>query len=312
MKRRNAMTTEQYFINLSPPAGMCDVILDTDAYNEIDDQFAIGFMLKNKEKFNVKGICAAPFRNEKSVSAADGMEKSYHEILKLLDLMEMEEMKEKVYRGSEKYLDDENTPVESEAADFIANLANEYCPEKPLYIVAIGAITNVASAILKNPNIKENCVVVWLGGHAKHLPGAAREFNMFQDIAAARIVFGCGVPMAQLPCACVVESFATTGPELEYWLKGKNALCDYLLENTVSTAESYAKGKPWSRPIWDVTAVAWLMNKHWEYMREMIVPSPIPQYDGHYSLDEHRHFIKYVYYINRDRLFEELFRVLSL
>ncbi len=306
------MTTEQYFINLSPPAGMCDVILDTDAYNEIDDQFAIGFMLKNKEKFNVKGICAAPFRNEKSVSAADGMEKSYHEILKLLDLMEMEEMKEKVYRGSKKYLDDENTPVESQAADFIATLANEYCPEKPLYIVAIGAITNVASAILKNPNVKENCVVVWLGGHAKHLHYAAREFNMSQDIAAARLVFGCGVPLVQLPCACVVESFATTGPELNYWLKGKNALCDYLVENTVKEAESYAKGKPWSRPIWDVTAVAWLLNKDEYYMLEILTHSPIPQYDGSYSFDEHRHFIKYVYYINRDRLFEELFRVLSL
>lgn len=306
------MTNEQYLINLSPPAGRADVVLDTDAYNEIDDQFAIGFMLKHTEKFNVKGICAAPFRNEKSVSAADGMEKSYNEILKLLGLMKLDSMSNMVYRGSEKYLPDENTPVESEAADFMASLANEYSPEKPLYIVAIGAITNVASAMLKNPEMKENCVVVWLGGHAKHMANGAREFNMFQDIAAARIIFGSGVPMAQLPCGGVVENFATTGPELIYWLKGKNELCDYLVENTVKEAESYAAGKPWSRPIWDVTAVAWLMNKHWEYMRELVIPSPIPQYDGHYSFDEHRHLIKYVYHINRDRLFEELFRVLSL
>lgn len=306
------MTYEQYMINLSPPAGRADVILDTDAYNEIDDQFAIGFMLKNPEKFNVKGICAAPFRNERSVSPEDGMEKSYDEILKLLDLMDMEDMKKNVYKGSRTFMTDENTPVESEAAEFMASLANEYSPEHPLYIVAIAAITNVASALLKNPAMKENCVVVWLGGHAKHEPSGAREFNMFQDIAGARVLFGSGMPIAQLPCNGVVDAFATTGPELTYWLKGKNKLCDYLLENTVREAESYAKGKPWSRPIWDVTAVAWLMNKHWDYMREMVIPAPLPQYDGHYSFEEYRPQIKYVCRINRDRLFEELFRVLSL
>ena len=305
------MRFEQYYINLSPPKGRADVILDTDAYNEIDDQFAIGFMLKNPEKFNVRGICAAPFRNEKSESAADGMEKSYHEILKLLDLMDMEDMKKLVYRGSEAYLPNEETPVESDAANFMAELANEYSPEHPLYIIAIGAITNVASAILKNPEMKENCVVVWLGGHDIHRASGAREFNMFQDIAAARIIFGCEVPLVQLPCGGVVESFATTGPELTYWLKGKNKLCDYLVDNTVNEANSYAAGRPWSRPIWDVTAVAWLMNSGWQYMRELVIHSPIPQYDGHYSFDEHRHMIKYIYHINRDRLFEELFNVLS-
>ena len=45
------------------PTGMTDVILDTDAFNEIDDQFAIAYMLRSKEKLNVKGICAAPFYN---------------------------------------------------------------------------------------------------------------------------------------------------------------------------------------------------------------------------------------------------------
>lgn len=305
------MTQEQFYANLSAPKCRVDVVLDTDAFNEIDDQFAIGFMLKKTENFNVRGICAAPFTNERSTSAGDGMEKSYNEILKLLSLMDKDDMAHMVYRGSERYLPDESTPVESPAADFMAELANEYSPERPLYIVAIGAITNVASAILKNPAMKENCVIVWLGGHATHMPLSAGEFNMYQDIAGARILFGCGIPLVQLPCGGVVEAFATTGPELEYWLKGKNPLCDYLVETTVKEAESYAKDKPWSRPIWDVCAVAWLLNRSWEYMREQLIPAPIPEYDGHYALDQHRHLIKYIYKINRDRLFEELFKTLS-
>ena len=79
-------------------------------------------------------------------------------------------------------------------------------------MISIGAITNIASAILLNPEITGRIVVVWLGGHALGWPDT-EEFNMVQDIAAARIVFGCGVPLVQLPCMGVVSEFATTGPE---------------------------------------------------------------------------------------------------
>ena len=302
------MTQQQYLKNLTVPEGKIDVVLDTDAYNEIDDQFAISYMLRSPQKFCVKGICAAPFWNPRSLSPADGMRKSYEEILKLLRLMGKEAL---VFKGSERYLPDEKTPVESDAAAFMAKLAREYSPEKPLYIIAIGAITNVASAILKNPQMKENCVLVWLGGHGTHIPFAASEFNMKQDIAAARVVFGCGIPLVQLPCVGVVDRFATSKYELQHWLQGKNALCDYLLENTVAEAESYASGKPWTRVIWDVTAVAWFLNADERFMRERLIPSPIPEYDMHYAINENRHFIKYVYRIDRDALFADLFRVLG-
>jgi inosine-uridine nucleoside N-ribohydrolase len=296
---------------LERPAGKVKMVLDTDAYNEIDDQYAISYALLSPEKIELEALYAAPFFNSRSEGPEDGMEKSYDEILKLLSLMEMDELSSIVYKGSRSYQPDEATPVESEAADFMAGLANEYSPENPLYIVAIGAITNVSSAILKNPAMKENCVIVWLGGHDIHMPSPVGEFNMWQDVAGARVLFGCGVPLVILPCGGVVEAFATTGPELTYWLSGKNALCDYLVDNTVKEANSYAAGKPWSRPIWDVCAVAWLANDHWQFMREKLITSPIPEYDTHYAFNDHRHFIKYVYKINRDNLFEELFEVLT-
>ena len=81
------MTNEQRIKNLSVPAHKIDVVLDTDAYNEIDDQFAIAYMLRKKDRFNVKAIYAAPFHNEKSNDACDGMIKSYEEIFKVLGLM---------------------------------------------------------------------------------------------------------------------------------------------------------------------------------------------------------------------------------
>lgn len=305
------MTNEQFLKNLNTPKGKIDVVLDTDTYNEIDDQFALSYMVANEQKLNIKGICAAPFFNKMSVSAEDGMEKSYNEIFKILTLLKRDDLKENVYKGSRDFLCDENTPQPSAAADFLAKLSDNYSPENPLYIIAIGAITNVASAILKNPSMKENCVIVWLGGHAVHVPDGAKEFNMMQDIASARIIFGCGVPLVQLPCFGVVDYFATSKYEMEYWLKGKNALCDYLYENTVNEAESYANGKPWTRVIWDVTAVAWLLNDDGKFMEDKLISSPIPEYDMQYAVNTNRHFIKYVHRINRDALFEDLFEKLK-
>lgn len=304
------MTTQQLLKNLQTPKGSVDVVLDTDAYNEVDDQYAISYLLKLSDRLHTKAFCAAPFLNSLSETAGDGMEKSYQEILKLLHLAERKDMLTHVYRGSTAFLPDENTPVVSEAAWYMADLARKYSPEKPLYIVAIGAITNVASALLMNPEMKENVVIVWLGGNAHDWYSNA-EFNLYQDVAAARVVFGCGVPLVQLPCFGVVDRFATSRYELEHWLKGKNALCDYLVAYTTETAESYAVGKPWTRVIWDVPAVAWLVNDDDRFMTSDLRHSPVPEYDHHYAFDNRRHFIRYVTSIKRDRLFEDLFEKLT-
>lgn len=303
------MTTAQLLQNLQVPNHPIDVVLDTDAYNEIDDQFAIAYLLSAPEKLRVKGICAAPFLNSKSISPADGMEKSYQEIFKILKLAGREDLNSVVFRGSDRYLPDENTPVPSDSAKFMAELSRQYSPENPLYIVAIGAITNVASALLMDPEMKDRVVLVWLGGTGWHMPSNT-EFNLSQDIAAARIIFGCGAPLVQLPCAGVVDSFTISRPELEYWLKDKNPLSDYLAQNTMEEADSYAAGKPWTRVIWDVTAVAWLLNDGGRFMDCELRHSPIPEYDNHLALSNSRHFMCYVNKIHRDALMEDLINAL--
>lgn len=300
------MKMEQYLKNLEVPTGKIDVVLDTDAYNEIDDQFAIAYLLRNQDKLCLQALYAAPFFNHRSASPEDGMNRSYDEILKILDLTGCGEHKSNVFRGSADFLKDESTPVESAAARDLARRALAYSPERPLYVVAIGAITNVASALLLNPEIRENIVIVWLGGNAlSHRD--TKEFNMMQDVAAARVVFGCGAPLVQLPCMGVVSEFATTEPELRHWLQGKNALGDYLVENTVAEAETYAKGRVWSRVIWDVTAVAWLLNDNNRFLSSHLIHSPVPTYDHRYAHDAGRHFIRYVDRVRRDALFQDLF-----
>lgn len=296
------MTIAQKLNNLSVPQRKIDVILDTDAYNEIDDQYAIAYLLRSGDKLNTKAIYAAPFHNQKVSGPAEGMDLSYQEIHKILKLTDCEVA---VYRGSEAFLTDEKTPVISEAAQDLARCANDYSPENPLYVVAIGAITNIASAILLNPKVCENTVVIWLGGHAQHYHNNF-EFNMRQDVAAARVVFGSGVPLVQLPCRGVVSEFTLSKPEIESWILGKSALGDYLGNNTIQYLTKLRESSIWSKPIWDVTAVAWLLNENDRFMLSRIIATPMPTYDLLYAQNANGEPMRYVYHIQKEALLIDL------
>ncbi|MBC7239959.1 MAG: nucleoside hydrolase, partial [Chloroflexi bacterium] len=136
---------------LEPPTeGPIPIVLDTDTYNEIDDQFALVYALLSP-KIRLEAVYAAPFFNNRSSSPADGMEKSYEEILRILERLDTP-AEGLVFRGSPRYLPSRDEPVVSPAAKDL--IAKARAPrEGPLYVLAIGAITNVASALLLAPDI---------------------------------------------------------------------------------------------------------------------------------------------------------------
>ena len=278
------------------------IILDTDTYNEIDDQFALAYAMLSPDKVELLSVNAAPFLNSRSTSAGDGMEKSYNEIFRIMKLVDPE-AKIPVYRGSTAFLTDKNTPVESPACDNIINTVMN--SDELVYIVAVGAITNVASAIIKCPEIVNRTVVIWLGGHALHWQDT-REFNLKQDVAAAQIVLDSKVPFVQIPCNGVCTEFLTTIPELEYYLRGKNELCDYL----VDIVSSYTK-KPygWSKVVWDVTAIAAIVEP--KALDMVIIPTPILTDDCHFAKDDARHPFIYVRRIRRDPIYADMFEKLA-
>ncbi len=303
------MTNEQMNKNLKSPIGKIDVVLDTDAYNEIDDQYAIAYMMKSKGKLNVKAIYAAPFFNDNSTSPGDGMQKSYDEIIKLLDLMNEEDMKKNVYKGADGFLENEKKPEMSPAAMHLAGLAMNYTPQKPLYVIGIAAITDIASAILFKPEIAEKIVVVWLGGNSREYAHTA-EFNMKQDIAAARVVFSSGAPIVQIPCFGVASSFSISRQELERFLKGKNPVCDYLVNNTIDAVGRNVQ-IDWTRIIWDATAIGWVLNEDGNLMEDKTVNIKMPLYNNMYSDECSENIMRYVYYINRDELMRNMIEALT-
>jgi len=279
------------------------MVLDTDTYNEIDDQFALVYALISPE-LDVKAVYAAPFKNSRSSGPGDGMEKSYEEILRILRKLGRSS-EGFAFKGSSRYLTDLRNPERSPAAMDLVERAKKSNPQDPLYVAAVGAITNLSNAILIEPAIIQSIVVVWLGGNGHHWPHQ-REFNFRQDLNASRVIFDCGVPFVQLPCTPVVTHFTTTVPEMERYAGGRGAIGDYLLE----IFKGYRKDHfAWSKVLWDMTAIAWIINDKW--LPSDLVHSPIVTDNYTFSFDQSRHLIRAVNFVHRDPIFRDFFTKLD-
>jgi purine nucleosidase len=298
-----SLTPARRLALLDPPAGKVRVVLDTDTYNEIDDQFALVYALLSPERITVEAIYAAPFHNSRSSGPADGMRKSHDEIVRVLGRLGRAS-EGFVFAGSESWLEDDARPVGSAAAaDLVARAQAAH--DGPLYVVAIGAITNVASAILAAPDIAERIVVVWLGGHPSGWHHT-REFNLSQDAHASRVVLDSGVALVRVPCLNVAEHLRTTQAELERFVKGQGAVGDYLFEiYSAYYDDHFAR----SKELWDIAPVAWLVNPEW--VDASLVHSPILTSEQTWSHDPGRHIVREARAVRRDPIFADLFRKLE-
>lgn len=174
-----------------PKSRQVRVIIDTDAAAEADDQFAIVHALLSP-KFDVVGIVAEQFGGGPE---QDTMEKSYKEINQVLTKMELQN-KIPVYRGEKSALKDRTTPGVSEGARFIVEEAMRQ-DDRPLFVVNMGAITNLASARLINPSIDEKVIAIWIGGGS--YPAGHMDFNLSNDVNAANVIMESDMEMWQIP-----------------------------------------------------------------------------------------------------------------
>ena len=162
------------------------------------------------------------------VSPGRGMELSYQEILNVCDKLDIE-FADRVLRGSNRYLESMDSPVESAAVEHLIALAKTASADDPLHVVAIGAATNVSSALLLAPEIVANIVVSWTAGYPTTVMGVVQpSFNMEQDVLASQLLFDSGVPLVYLPGFHVGAQLSLSLPEVEAWVKGRGAIGDYL------------------------------------------------------------------------------------
>ena len=297
---------------LALPPGRIDIVLDTDAYNEVDDQFAIAYALLAPERLNVEAIYAAPFTNSRAATPAEGMERSYEEIQRVLDALDPPAERfdrGRTYRGAEAYLPAEGPPRSNPAARDLARrgLAER---ERSLFVVALGAPTNVAAALLLEPRLIDRVTVVWLGAQPYSAPQAG-DFNTRQDVRASQLMFDSGVALINVPGFNVSEHLRTSVHELEVYMKGRSPIGDYLFNNVY---EYYLRRRkrpdyPWSKVIWDIAAIALLLDEDWVPSR--VTHSPILTGGLTWRRDASRHPVRAATDVIRDPVFDDLFRRLA-
>ncbi|MDT0683214.1 nucleoside hydrolase [Roseicyclus sp. F158] len=333
---------------LAPPDGApVRLVIDTDCANEIDDQFALAWALMTPERVQVEATVAEPFsfrhhlpelrRAEagqgrpmhqawaarlaaegRSAASLDaelvtpdaGMEASHAEIRRIHGLCGAGETP--ALRGAPRYMTGPDDIVWSEGAEALVELA--LAGEGPLYVAAMGCLTNVAAALARAPEIAARIVVLWTAGFPSRQPHDQwPALNLVQDPHAARLLFGCGVPLVYLPGYHVGAQLRISRPEMELFVKGRGALGDALwklydqnpLHRMFATADTARR--TWV--IWDMIDIAWLVDPAW--VPTILTPSPVLGEDLRFSQEQGRHEIREAYDIARDDIFGHFYDKLA-
>ena len=348
---------------LPPPGVRLRVVIDADAANEIDDQFALAWALLSPERLDVLAVYAAPFsfehrrvemmraraaqRHPDTASPADlallrlhaprlahadrrgwvletldlpvfnppgvGMQRSFDEIGRVFDALRLPAAG-RVFRGSAGYLPAIDAPLRSEAVDHLVAAARATPADgPPLYVVAIGCVTNIASALLLAPDIVDRIVVVWTSGYPSHAPHANHSLNLEQDLPASQCLFDSGVPLVYLPGYQVGAQLRLSLPEMETYVRGRGAIGNYLhhiyTHNPLWEFAGIDSFFAHSWVIWDVINIAWLLNADW--VPSELVATPVLGEDKRWRQAPARPPMREAHGVARDAIFGDFFTRLA-
>jgi len=277
------------------------VIINTDAKNEADDQYAIVHALLSPS-LDVRGLIAAHFGASRSDRS---MAESREEIDRLLDLMSLTG-KVVVVNGAAEAVADARTPRDSPGARLIIQESRLASEQDPLHVAFLGPLTDMASAILLDPEIvRRPIVVIWIGGvgygGVETYPGI--EFNLSNDITAANVVFDSGITIWQVP-SNVYSQVSVSYAELEEKIRGTSDLADYLIDQMVEWNATYHPGPIESRSLGDSPAVSLMLFPRGGNFRT--VPAPRFGREGHY-LPGSGHPVRVVESVDVRFLLEDMF-----
>jgi len=343
------MTVDTFLHRLDPPSGKVRLVIDTDTANEIDDQFAIAWALFRKDRLQVEAITAEPFSfrhhlpelkaaedamragrgheehllggfqgwigrlhaqgrsvdDLKLVGPAEGMELSHAEILRVCAACGTTPP---VYRGATRYAADKGDIVWSEAAEAIVDLAKS--GDAPLYIAAMGCVTNIAAALWKAPEIAERIVVIWTSAYPSHSPHSIRpSLNLVQDVASSRALFEPGVPLIYLPGYHIGAQLKISLPEMERFVAPRGQigalLQDLYVNNPLHNMFALTDTPRRTWVIWDMICIAWLLKPDW--VPTFLTTAPILTEELHWQKDAGRHPIREAFDVQRDEIFLDFY-----
>lgn len=319
---------------LAPPSGRVAVVIDTDLTNEIDDEFALIYALLVPEKLDVQAVYAAPHSiwpelidtgtsvldrrgllqqledlgltldQVPRTDPARNMQAAYDMALEIRDLMQAQFA---VFKGAPSYMADVDSPVASDAVDDLIARARED-RDGPLYVVSLGAITNVASALVTAPDIIDDIVVVWTSAYPTFWDRPNASYNLAQDLPAARVILDSGVPFVYLPGFYVGEELRVTLPEMQENVQDQGPVGAFLYdlyEDHPLFGGHFAR----SKVLWDLVPFAWLVDADWLYTD--LVPTPILDDELRWQARPNAPLMREALDVSRDKLFADLYTRLA-
>ena len=122
------------------------------------------------------------------------------------------------------------------------------------------------------------------------------------------MLFDSGVPVVNVPCMGVVSHLHSSVPEIERYVEPHGEIGRFLAMRFKEYAED-GDYLGWSKEIWDMAPVGWLLNDEWA--PSVLVPTPVLTDNTTYSVDRGRHPMRYVTYIRRDPILKDFFLKLA-
>jgi purine nucleosidase len=265
------------------------IVIDSDAANEIDDQYAITYAILSGS-FEILGFTAAHFGKKNS------MEQSRKEILHVLNLLGRKD-NYPVFYGAGEALVNHTTPRDSDGAQFIIREALE--SEDHLHVICIGPLTNLASAYLMEPAIHEKVKCLWLAG--REWPEGGLFFNNRNDIIAAQVVFSSRMDLALIPAVGTANKLKVRMRDRGS-IRGRGDIGNYLWK-------LFMKKFGLPKAVYDVAAIGALKISH----ARTVITAPRPELlnDGTYNHAHAQGTITVVTDINTDLIKKDFFASLE-
>lgn len=233
------------------------VVLSTDVGNEIDDQWAVTYLLL-QPRFEVLGVMSA---HAPSLVAPAGRT-SYRILVDVVENRLGMSTHPPLVEGGSLPLDNAMTPRPSPAVTFLLETAKGFSKENRLTVLMIGAATDVASAILTDPTIVERIRVIQMGFNDE-LGG--NEFNIANDVHAVQALLASNVPLVIGPGKVCRASLSLNFEQARKLLVAHGVIGNWLWEEfeayyfrSVKPFRSNDFSKPWV--IWDDITLAYVLG----------------------------------------------------
>ena len=238
------------------------IIIDSDTANEADDQFAIAYAALSPN-VDLRAVLIAPFSNGREKDPSPGVDLSVAEAEKYLSLAGAEVP---VIEGSRSFMPDTVTPVQSPAADYLANTLRALPDGEKAVVCAIGCGTNIASALLIAPDIADKMILIWQATHVPECPEGG-EFNLCGDVNAARVILDSSVQLVLIPAYGAASEMLLSIGELRLGLQGRSAVGDALYGMFCEYIGAKGDGSDDERQkiVWDIASVGVLAGVNAKY-----------------------------------------------